>query len=412
MTWQKYSTEQIKEIIYGALENNLNYRDSIILGLPGSFLDPKVFYVNAPFLNEAPFLNTMVANPNHIGCHTIGESEPVFKGTQHIEKDLIEMCATGIFDAKPNTVDGYVASGGTEANIQGFWILRNYYTSKYGARNDEIGLVFSDDCHYSMPKSTNLLNITGIRVNVDNNSRNVDLIDLENKILAARKDGIKYFIVVINMSTTMFGSIDNIDHITASLKKLDVQYKIHVDAAYGGFIYPFIAEHNKLTFNHPDITSFSLDGHKMLLSPYGTGIFLVKKGMMQFAMTDEANYVKGKDYTLIGSRSGANAIAIWMIMRTYGYDGWKEKIKLLSERTRWLCDQLDHRGIDYFNHAGMNIITIPNGQISAEICEQYYLVPDNHHGGINWWKIVVMDHVQQEHLEKFLDEIDKAKITI
>ena len=99
-------------------------------------------------------------------------------------------------------------------------------------------------------------------------------------------------------------------------------------------------------------------------------------------------------------------------LRTESQNLAKEKIKLLSERTRWLCDQLDHRGIDYFNHAGMNIITIPNGQISAEICEQYYLVPDNHHGGINWWKIVVMDHVQQEHLEKFLDEIDKAKITI
>lgn len=39
----------------------------------------------------------LIANPNHIGCHTLdGEKEALFKGSQEIEKDLIRICAEEI----------------------------------------------------------------------------------------------------------------------------------------------------------------------------------------------------------------------------------------------------------------------------------------------------------------------------
>jgi len=46
--------------------------------------------------------------------------------------------------------------------------------------------------------------------------------------------------------------------------------------------------------------------------------FWVRKGLIHYATTKEASYVEGEDCALIGSRSGANAIAIWMILSTYG----------------------------------------------------------------------------------------------
>lgn len=69
----------------------------------------------------------MVDNPNHIGCHTMGESEPFFAGTQKLEKELIGIVAEDILLCKPGQYDGYVASGGTEANIQAIWIYRNLF---------------------------------------------------------------------------------------------------------------------------------------------------------------------------------------------------------------------------------------------------------------------------------------------
>ena len=407
MYWEKYSRQKIRDTVFEGIGKNLNYRDSPPIGLPASYLDPKVFYSDAPFLSEAPFMSTMVANPNHIGCHTMGDSEPVFSGTQAIERELIEICATQIFGAKPDTIDGYVASGGTEANIHAFWVLRNYFIQDLGASHEEIAMVYSSDAHYSMPKGVNLLNIKSIRAEVDEKSRLIDLAKLEGSLSKAKESGIKYFILVMNMSTTMFGSVDDMEASISLFQSMDLNFKIHVDGAYGGFIYPFSAKDKLYSFQNEHVFSFSLDAHKMLLSPYGTGIVLIRKGYIQYAMTEEANYVKGKDYTLIGSRSGANAVAIWMILRAYGSEGWTAKIDELLDRTNWLCEQLSKRGISFFRHPKMNIITLKPERINRSLAEKYFLVPDDHDSP-SWWKIVVMDHVTEGVLDRFLIALDQS----
>lgn len=407
MFWERYDHEKIKEIVFGALGQNLNYRKEAPIGIPASYLDPEVYYVNAPFLKEAPFLSTMIANPNHIGVHTLGESEPVFKGTQQIEKELIELCATQIFKAKENSTDGYVASGGTEANIEAFWVLRNYFMQECGAKHEEIAILYSADSHYSMPKGANVLNIKSCVIDVDPSTRQMRQDDLKTKVGAAQKEGVKHFIAVMNMSTTMFGSVDDMDVNMTTLDELGVDYRIHVDGAYGGFIFPFTTDNPNYSFENEKVMSFSVDGHKMLLSPYGTGIFLTRKGLIEYAMTKEANYVKGKDYTLIGSRSGANAIAIWMIMRTYGSNGWREKIGILMTRTNWLCDELKKRGMEYYRNPSMNIVTIKQKYVPDDLAEKYFLVPDDHEN-TTWWKIVVMDHVTLDILQVFFKELDAA----
>ncbi|HOZ88521.1 MAG TPA: aspartate aminotransferase family protein, partial [Bacteroidia bacterium] len=100
MNWPKLSTQKIKLRVFEALGKNLNYRSENILGIPATYLDTDIFYDDAPFLKDAPFLSTLVANPNHIGCHTLeGEKEPIFKGSQEIERDLIRICAEEIFEA-------------------------------------------------------------------------------------------------------------------------------------------------------------------------------------------------------------------------------------------------------------------------------------------------------------------------
>lgn len=405
MYWDSYSHKEIKQTIFDALEQNLDYRQKTVLGLPASFLDTEVFYHDAPFLKDAPFLSAMIANPNHIGCHTLNESETAFEGTQKIEAELIDLCAKEIFGGQDTGYDGYVASGGTEANIQAIWVLKRYYEQEFNAKPDEIVLVYTVDAHYSMPKAASLLSLDNLVLPVNKETREITK-EASGLLADAQNNGKKHFIIVLNMGTTMFGSIDDIDLITEWADDLSLNYKIHIDGAFGGFIYPFSAPDSKLTFKHPRINSFTLDGHKMLQSPYGTGIYLTRKGFMDYALTEEANYVKGKDYTLVGSRSGANAIAVWMIMRTYGSDGWKIKINKLLAKTNRLCDQLDDRGIEYYRNPFMNIVTIKASQIDPLVAKEFMLVPDSHDDSPNWYKIVVMDHVTQGQLDRFLMQIE------
>ncbi|WP_200975347.1 pyridoxal-dependent decarboxylase [Echinicola sp. 20G] len=414
MYWKKLSHEEVKKAIFGALSENHDYRGEYpALGVPGTYLDTTEFYHDAPFLKDAPFMSVMVQNPNHIGIHTLSDKSvlEIFAGTQKIERDLIKLVAEQIFDGEEGQQDGYVATGGTEANIQAMWVYRNFFRDEFGAKTDEIAVVYSSDSHYSMPKGANLLNLHSIILDVDNETRQITEESLETKINAAKEVGYKYFIVVANLSTTMFGSVDDVDRLGDFFTAANVPFRIHVDAAYGGFIYPFTDENSPYTFKNPYITSITSDGHKMLQTPYGTGLFLIRKGYIHHVCTEEAQYIPGKDYTLSGSRSGANAVSMWMILKIHGSEGWKYKMASLCDRTERICTKLDRMGVEYFRNPHLNIITMKAEYISERIATKYNLVADSYEYGAKWYKIVVMHHVRQGVLDSFLMDLEGELIS-
>jgi len=189
------------------------------LGYPASKLDGRVFNEEVSFLKDAPILQTFLANPNHIGCHTLGTSEKAFQGTHEIEREVLDVVAIDIFKATPNSFDGYISPGGTEANIQALWIYRNYFLKEYNAKPKEIAIIASEDTHYSIPKGANLLMIDWIRLPVDFDNRTIDVNTFEEDIILAKHNGKKYFILVANMGTTMFGSVDDPVRLTTILEK-------------------------------------------------------------------------------------------------------------------------------------------------------------------------------------------------
>ena len=409
MYWKKSSHEQIKETIFEALAENMDYRgDRPILGIPGTYLDPTEFYPDAPFLKDAPFMSALVSNPNHIGVHTLSEESvlEVFKGTQKIESELIQLVSEQIFKGEKGKQDGYVATGGTEANIQAIWMFRNHFRSEFKLKTEEIALVYSEDSHYSMPKAANLLDLSSIILKVDSANRQILPDDLLGKIEKAKSQGYKAFIIVANLSTTMFGSVDDLNFLGDFFTKNGHPFRIHVDAAYGGFIYPFTNPNSVYTFNNPYVSSIAADGHKMLQTPYGTGLFLCRKGLISYVKTKEASYIPGKDYTLSGSRSGANAISIWMILNIHGSEGWKYKMETLCDRTERICKHLSQIGISYYRNPYLNIIAIKSSQISPNLANKYYLVADTYERHPNWYKIVVMPHVKPGTIDQFLSDLE------
>jgi tyrosine decarboxylase/aspartate 1-decarboxylase len=402
--WKKLSQEAIKSRVFNALERNIDYTNEHALGVPASLLDGNVFNQDASFLKEAPFLSTMIQNPNHIGCHTLGNSESFFAGTQEIERELIDICAVDILKGEKGQFDGYVASGGTEANMQAIWIYRNLFVKEYQAQLDEICILCSEDSHYSMDKASNVLGVSIRKVSVGENDRTISASSINSALQEASAEGKKYFIVVSNMMTTMFGSVDDANLYIQCLEEHGAPYRLHLDGAYGGFYYPFSDESSQMNFLNPKVSSVTLDAHKMAQAPYGTGIFLARKGLIQYVNTSEASYVEGEDYTLIGSRSGANAVGAWMILVKYGPFGWSEKVFILQHRTNWMCTQLQEMGVEFYRHPYSNIITIRSSFIDPKIAEEFGLVPDNHKDP-KWFKIVVMEHVTVDKLAQLTEKL-------
>lgn len=401
--WKKLTPQQIRKRVFDALEKNVNYYDANILGVPASHLDDKVFNHDAGFLKDAPFMTTMLRNPNHIGCHTLGTSEPFFKGTQALEKEMLRVCAEDILRAPEHATDGYVSAGGTDANMQAIWIYRNYFRQEHDARDKEIALLCSEDSHYSMAKAANVLHVALYRVPVDD-KRQITPEAVNQTLAQMAADGRKYTIVVANMMTTMYGSVDDPTVYTEALKKREMPFKLHIDGAYGGFFYPFAAGNHPLDFANADVSSVTLDAHKMVQAPYGTGVFLIRKNYMQYTRTREASYVEGEDYTLIGSRSGANAVAVWMILMTYGRYGWEEKILVLMKRSDWLSNRLREKNIQHYRHPHSNIIAIDARYVPEPVAQRFGLVPDRHEAPL-WYKVVIMEHVTIERMLPLIEAL-------
>ncbi|MDN3678541.1 pyridoxal-dependent decarboxylase [Flavobacterium paronense] len=405
--WERLTQEERKKRIEIALHENVNFSKDISLGYPASKLDSKVFSEDVPFLKDAPILQTYVANPNNIGCHTYGTSEKSFRGTHQIELEVLNVLAVDVFKAEPDLFDGYISPGGTEANIQAIWMFRNYFINNFDALLCEIAILASVDTHYSIPKAANLLQIDWLKVPVDFNTRTIDKIALDSIVETAKLSGKKYFIVISNLGTTMFGSVDNPEDFIKVLEKHQLIYKLHIDGAYGGFVYPFNNAESTINFTNPKISSVTIDAHKMLQAPYGTGVFICRKGYIENVLTPEAAYVEGMDLTLCGSRSGTNAVSVWMILFTYGPNGWFEKVSILQMRTSFLCKELDKLNIEYFREPFMNIVTIKSRYVPEALAEKYNLVPQQHDKENQWYKIVLMDHVEVEHLTTFIKELKK-----
>jgi len=403
--WKKYSKDKLIARIDSALEANVNFQTSKLLGYPVSQLDENVFNTSGGFLDVSPLLKSFIANPNNIGCHTLGKSEDAFKGSQELEKEVIRVLAVDIFKAEENEYDGYIATGGTEANIQALWIYRNQFKKNFNATLNEMVILSSEDTHYSVHKGSNLLSVDTVSIPVNFDSREIIVEELDTIVKNLISEGKKYFMVISNMATTMFGSVDNPDIYAEILMKHNVEFKIHVDGAFGGFIYPISNKKSTINFENPHVSSITIDAHKMLQAPYGTGVFLCRKGLIENVLTKEAQYVDGMDLTLVGSRSGANAIAVWMILFSYGYYGWFEKINTLLLRTEWFCKQLNDLNIEYFRDPFMNIVTLKSSYVPEKLAQKFGLVPDTHNGTNSWYKVIMMDHVEIDDLLKFVNEL-------
>ncbi|NFH39396.1 pyridoxal phosphate-dependent decarboxylase family protein [Clostridium sporogenes] len=405
--WRKYTQEEMDEKITKSLERTLNYDNTKTIGIPGTKLDDTVFYDGHSFIKHSPYLRTFIQNPNHIGCHTYDKADILFGGTFDIERELIQLLAIDVLNGDDKEFDGYVTQGGTEANIQAMWVYRNYFKKERKAKHEEIAIITSADTHYSAYKGSDLLNIDIIKVPVEFYSRKIQEDTLDSIVKEAKEIGKKYFIVISNMGTTMFGSVDDPDLYANIFDKYNLEYKIHVDGAFGGFIYPINNKECKTDFSNKNVSSITLDGHKMLQAPYGTGVFVCRQNLIHNTLTEEATYIENLDVTISGSRSGANAVAIWMVLASYGPYGWMEKINKLRNRTEWLCEQLDDMGIKYYKENNMNIVTIEEQYVTKEIAEKYFLVPEVHNHMNKWYKIVVMEHVELDILNSLVCDLRK-----
>jgi glutamate decarboxylase len=136
--------------------------------------------------------------------------------------------------------------------------------------------------------------------------------------------------VVAIMGSTMDGSYEPVVHINAALDGLQesagIDVPIHVDAASGGFVAPFLQPHIEWDFRVPRVASINSSGHKYGLVYPGVGWVVWRDDeALPEDLIFNVNYLGGQmpTFALNFSRPGAQVAAQYYNFVRLGHTGYR-----------------------------------------------------------------------------------------
>jgi aromatic-L-amino-acid decarboxylase len=159
--------------------------------------------------------------------------------------------------------------------------------------------------------------------------------------------GMQPFFLVANAGTTNTGAIDALG-ICADIAQ-EFKLWLHVDAAYGGFFQ--LTEHGQRLFRGIERSdSITLDPHKGMFLPYGTGCLLVRNGVaLKNAHTIQAECLQDvavdseipnfSDYSPELSRD-FRGLRVWLPVKLYGIGAFRVALEEKLVLARKVYDAL------------------------------------------------------------------------
>jgi len=176
--------------------------------------------------------------------------------------------------AFPPETRGLFTTGGSMATFNALVCARERHL---GAEIRRGVLYTSDQAHHSILKSAKLAGVMPDRVRpIESDDRYRLRVDrLEAAIAADRRAGLTPFAVVSSAGTTNTGAVDPLDAVADVCQREGMWH--HIDGAYGAFFY-LLDELRETLEGLPRADSLTLDPHKGMFLPYGTGALLVRDG--------------------------------------------------------------------------------------------------------------------------------------
>ncbi|MCV7065972.1 glutamate decarboxylase [Mycolicibacterium farcinogenes] len=153
--------------------------------------------------------------------------------------------------------------------------------------------------------------------------------------------------VVAILGTTYTGELEPIAEICAALDQLseekNLDIPVHVDAASGGFVVPFLHPDLEWDFRLPCVVSINVSGHKYGLTYPGIGFVVWRsKEHLPEDLVFRVNYLGGDmpTFTLNFSRPGNQVVGQYYNFLRLGRAGYTQVMQCLSQTARWLGDEL------------------------------------------------------------------------
>ena len=323
----------------------------------------------------------------------------LFPAAAEIEKETMIMLGTLLSNTGAT---GHIVTGGTEANVLALW------TAKKLSKKTNCEVIVPFSAHCSFDKASDLLGLKIVKVKL-NDRFQVD-------VGAVKKAVNPKTIAVVGIAgTTGLGAVDPIDELSELALERNLYF--HVDAAFGGFVLPFLKDLGysvpDFDFAVPGVCSITVDPHKMGLVPIPAGGLLFRNENLRKTVSWNIPYLSGgetEQATLVGTRSGASAIAVWTVMKLLGREGYRKIVRNCMRLTLKLAEDIPKiEGLDRVAEPTMNVVGLKSDvfdirRIAGELRAKKWAVSlfPRH------IRIVIGPHVKERHVERFLQDLKKV----
>lgn len=316
--------------------------------------------------------------------------QALFPASAQIEREVVAQLSSLL---QGSGAAGFVVSGGTEANLLALLAAKNRAT----VAQPEV--ILPDSVHFSFTKICNLLGIKPVYAALNKefkvNPSEVERLITKNTVA-----------IVGTAGTAELGAIDPIPELSEIALKHNVH--LHVDAAFGGLVIPFLKKPYPFDFQLEGVQSITVDPHKMGMAAIPAGGIIFRSQTMLDYLKTETPYLSDKQhYTFVGTRTGASAASAWAVFRLLGIEGYTKIVGDCMKNTL-----ISTRGIE---KAGFQLLTLPQLNIVAFKSEKTKQLADNLRQK-GWFisyiprydcvRIVVMPHIKRKHVNAFLADLD------
>ncbi|MDI9632532.1 MAG: tyrosine decarboxylase MfnA [Methanolinea sp.] len=320
---------------------------------------------------------------HHLFLETNLGDPGLFPGTATLESLLVERL--GSLFSLPGAF-GYATSGGTESNIQALRIARKL------SRSPRPNVVLPESAHFSFKKACDMLGLEMRAVPLDGSFR----VDADRVPEFIDRDTCA---LVGIAGTTEYGVVDPISDLSAIAE--DFGLFLHVDAAFGGLVLPFLDGAPPFDFSLPGVSSIAVDPHKMGMSTIPAGVLLLRDREALQSLAVDTPYLSVKqEFTLSGTRPGGPVAAAFAVLEYLGREGMRDIVTGCMKNTRRLIDGMEAFGIARAVTPDVNVATFENTPVPPP-----WRVSWTRRGHL---RIVCMPHVHADTVEAFLRDIGEC----